>query len=125
MIFVFILEDNEDRMKLFRRVLPADEFQITHAVSAEEAYSLLKTRESWDTILLDHDLGGLTYVSSNDRNTGYRVANWIRRNKIKYNQLVFHTQNPVGADNMSSALPDGIKIPFPELFEVLLRNLKK
>jgi len=113
---IFILEDNAERISLFKQTLhkkfPKAEIIIKE--TAKEAKEILTPNSYWDIILLDHDLGGEIYVDSNELNTGYQVALHIRDKEIKYGQCITHTQNPVGGRNITNLL--GCQhIPFSEL----------
>lgn len=117
---IFILEDNAERIKTFRRALPAKfpnaEIVITEEV--EEAKRLLTPGSHWDIILLDHDLGGKIFVKSSNPNTGYQVAKHIKENNITYKQCITHTQNPAGGKNIVGVLNCEF-IPFPQLARLI------
>jgi len=111
---IFILEDNEERIKIFMKVFHKHELSIAQDV--RDAKEILRTKKEWDAIFLDHDLGGMIYVDSNEDNTGYKLALYIKENNIKYNELVIHSMNTIGAKNIQSVLSDGVIIPFINLF---------
>lgn len=51
----------------------------------------------WDTLILDHDLGGTA--------TGYDIVKWLNNNLDKYpTHIEIITGNPVGLDNIGYAL---------------------
>lgn len=110
---VFILEDDPNRMKIFRRNLIGH--PISHADNVHDAKKILSGKK-FDYIFLDHDLGGKTYVDSNDPNTGYQLAKWIASKSIPYQRLIVHSLNTVGAQNIQSVIPDAELIPFIRLF---------
>ena len=72
----------------------------THAKTADEAIALLVSG-GVELISLDHDLG-------EGAKTGYDVARWIERaaqsKTLKPVQVLYHTQNPVGKENMRAAI---------------------
>jgi CheY-like chemotaxis protein len=120
---IFFLEDNPDRYQQFYLWLAKKkqgvdtEIDVVTAESADEAYEAFKTNKKFDFIFLDHDLGRQVFVDSLEENTGYRVALYIRDNEIKYDRCIVHSQNPAGAENIKSALPDAELIPFPILIK--------
>lgn len=103
---IFILEDDESRMKFFRRGaanLFGEGVIITHANNAHAAKKVLR-KHPWDLIYLDHDLGGEQMVSTKHENTGSEVARWIAENEdeITFNgtYIIIHSFNPDGARHM-------------------------
>ena len=122
-IKIFILEDNDERVAAFDRLLPQlyQGCQITHSKFADESKKILKDKD-FDLIFLDHDLGGRVYVNSSEPDTGYQVAKFIAENGIKYQQLIIHSMNPAGAQNMLNVLGEwsnSVHIPFPTLLTYL------
>lgn len=118
---IFILEDNDKRNKFFRDVLPGvfPGASIEMYEEADKAIEALDPDKHYDIILLDHDLGGRVFVNSNDSNTGYQVAKYIKENNISYGQCITHTQNPAGGANIKSVLDGCERIPFPRLAELI------
>jgi hypothetical protein len=110
---IFILEDNKERMKIFRRNLIGN--IIFHSDNVENAKKIL-LEESIDVIFLDHDLDDRVYVDSNELNTGYQLAKWIFENNIKYSRVIVHSLNDVGRKNIKYILKDAELIPFTMLF---------
>jgi CheY-like chemotaxis protein len=108
---ILILEDNEERVKQFRRNLTGNDVVVT--ANAAECIELLDHGE-WDWVFLDHDLGDKVFEKSGP-GTGYEVAKWMGQHPNKWpNQgVVIHSCNFVGAQNMESVLPaPAWKIPF-------------
>ena len=72
----------------------------THVKTADEAIALL-AGGNVELISLDHDLG-------EGAKTGYDVARWIegaaQSKSLKPVQVLYHTQNPVGKENMRAAI---------------------
>ncbi len=99
---ILILEDDPERHKAFRKWLLRDAVTIVETTSA----CIQKlTDESWDILFLDHDLGGETMVPS-DAGTGYEVAQWLTHNPdhLPFTQIILHSYNPVGRENMYQVL---------------------
>lgn len=111
---IFILEDDQNRMKVFKKKFINHHLEYTDQV--EEAKTIL-TKTKFDYIFLDHDLGGRVYVNSNEENTGFQLAKWIRDNKIECDKIIIHSLNPVGAVNMQRVLTDAEHIPFIYLWD--------
>jgi len=86
--------------------------------TASETIQALKDKE-YDAIFLDHDLGGKVMVKSGI-GTGYEVAEWIAENLEEVPQVILHSMNPVGVENMKSVLPTADVVPF----HILLQNLR-
>ena len=118
----FILDDDYNRVMQFRRAFNTQDYdyEIVHAVSVEKAKELYPTKE-YDAIFLDHDLGGKVYVDSEDENTGYQFAKWLKENVVDIDnyQIFLHTMNTVGAENMQKILPKAIPLPFPLLLKCI------
>lgn len=108
---VLVLEDNEERIKHFKKNLVGNNFKI---VSVSDACIELLVKDKWDVLFLDHDLGGRSYVPSSESNTGYQVAKFLHDNpKYKPSEvIIIHSLNPIGAENMQNALPEAYRIPF-------------
>jgi len=117
---IFILEDDLNRIEQFRRKL------IRHNVSycddVETAKAILG-KDKYDIIFFDHDLGGEQMVDSSEANTGYQLAKWIRSENMKFDQIVIHSCNPIGAANIEREVkglaPDIIRLPFPILIKTM------
>jgi len=109
---IFILEDDERRIKIFTNKLKDHTLEL--ATSVDQAKSiLLKNKETpFDVLFLDHDLDGMVFVNSEWDNTGYQLVKYIVENKILYGYAVIHSQNPDGAKAMHDLLPHSLEIPF-------------
>ncbi len=113
---VFILEDDPTRIRLFREAGINHDLTIT--TTYEEAVSKFTDATDYDTIFLDHDLGGKQFVPSDgEEKTGYHFAKWLNENVKESKAIVtIHSYNPVGAEQMYKALRDDnwpvVKIPF-------------
>jgi CheY-like chemotaxis protein len=124
---IFVLEDSLERVATFEVLLskafPSSE--ITFENEVEEAKKKLLS-ERFDLIFLDHDLGGKVFVDSSQPDTGYQIAKFISDNKIKCQQIIVHSMNPTGAQNMLSVLKpryNAVLMPFPTLIQHLRKRI--
>jgi len=105
---ILILEDDPARHKIFKSNLIGTNTVIVTTV--DEALQQL-TKESWDYLFLDHDLGG-TQMTESGPGTGYEVAQWLSVNHENMpKNVVVHSFNPVGAQNIKNILPKSILAP--------------
>lgn len=95
---ILILEDNPNRMLVFRTHLK--DHEIDHFETAWLANEALK-KNIYDIIYLDHDLGGQVYVDYDTINgTGTDTALVIPKTENRNARIVIHTHNPAGAQRM-------------------------
>lgn len=117
---IFVLEDNLDRIQKFRQKL--HKHSVTYCDYVEDAKKLLE-KEKYDVIFFDHDLDNRIMVDSDDPNTGYQLAKWIRAKGMKFDQIVIHTCNPIGGDNIQKEIEgcseNILRMPFPILIEAM------
>ena len=105
---ILILEDNQERIKLFNNL--RSEHTVTITEFAHEAIRLLKANK-YDMVMLDHDLGGQEMVPSGP-GTGYEVADFLSKNEhLKPERIIIHSFNAPGSQNMMKALPEAQWIP--------------
>lgn len=124
-IKVLVLEDNDSRIQTFKKYLKGRKFDVYYYDEATEAIAAIGVFGPFDVYFLDHDLGGMIYVDSEEENTGYQVAKYLSEKKIyKNSQIFIHSLNQVGAENMHNILPDSIVLPFPRLVELVLINAR-
>lgn len=115
-IKVLILEDNPDRMKIFRkRFNEIDDiaFMIDHVEMAQDCIEKLSTKQ-YQIALFDHDLGGEVYVPVDNKNTGSEVARWIAKNPENINKdtpVILHSLNFDGRQNMRSLISYSYDMP--------------
>jgi DNA-binding LytR/AlgR family response regulator len=115
---ILLLEDDKNRISQFyERVKEFNErnhvkSELIHVETAKDCIEKLEN-DTFNLILLDHDLGGEVYVSIDNTNTGSEVARWINKNpeKIHGAFVITHTFNPAGANNIKDLLPECIYIP--------------
>jgi CheY-like chemotaxis protein len=105
---VFILEDNEDRISIFKKNIKCDELVIARSFS--EAVQFWRDKY-FDVVFLDHDLGGETHSDClNNNNTGCRFARLYATSL--FSCLVFvHSMNLEGRKEIS-LIANGSEIPF-------------
>jgi len=131
---ILILEDNPDRILLFRELFSGiHELVITDEVS--EAIRFLRTTDfSW--IFLDHDLkethytsGAPGYTATGIEETGQDVARWLAYHPENNPaaSIIIHSLNRSGRELMKQLLIDGGRdpqiVPFNTLsILLLLRN---
>lgn len=111
MIRILILEDDIERVKLFRQNFTGCEFIFTDKVP--ECIKYLNENK-FDYLFLDHDLGGKVFVPSDGEElTGYHVAKHLEENpSCKPVKTIFiHSFNSVGAKKMKEALPNAVLVP--------------
>lgn len=120
---IFIFEDDQNRVEQFRKYLSKDTLTITDNI--DTAKKLLKENK-YDIALLDHDMDHNIMVESTERNTGYQVAVFICQEQIVFDQIIVHSHNPVGAENMMHVLckyalkvPSINRVPFYDLISIL------
>lgn len=110
-----IVEDAEERIKWFRKVLPG----CTVAVNPKEALAILQSTDNdFDIVFLDHDCrvdteGTRWMVEPTDpdflNSTFWRVAQHLHR--MEYSgQVVIHSGNPIGAKRMEALLGSVCKV---------------
>lgn len=105
---ILILEDDPARMRVFTQNLIGTNTVIVDTVP--DALAQLSARH-WDYLFLDHDLGGQQMVDSGD-DTGYAVAVWLEEHsEHKPDNIIIHSLNPTGAQNIKKALPEAILAP--------------
>lgn len=118
---ILILEDWEGRIKWFRTKFTGN---VDYAYTSPQANEFLQKNE-YDVIFLDHDLSDEHYELMHTPDavligTGVDTAKYIAENKCSPNaQIILHTLNPVGSNNMFAILKEAgyrvEKIPFLEL----------
>lgn len=120
---ILIVDDMKERQKQLSEALAdwylEEETEIVFVDNKLDAIKELKKKKEFDLIFLDHDLGGPFIMDSNEDNTGYQVARFIRNNNIKYGRVIVHTVNPAGAFNICSILKGAERVPFPYLIDFL------
>jgi len=103
MLCLFLDDDNTRHA-----ALNEDGHCVWHARTAREAIELLD-RIRFDFASLDHDLGGKTFVNSDEPDTGYRVALHIAGMERPPLRVRVHSYNPAGAGRMMAALAGKVR----------------
>lgn len=111
---VLILEDNINRIEIFKKILKSEELIICLGVETAKQEVL---KGNIDVLFLDHDLGGKIWVDWKEPDTGYSFVKWLVENKYCEKAIFYiHSMNPVGANVMVNLLHDygydGIWRPF-------------
>ncbi len=96
---ILLLDDDRSRITAFVTRIDDVSRSITPVETAESCIQLLASTV-WDLVLLDHDLGGETFVDSARSDTGAEVVRWLRSNQKPHGAFVVHSMNPVGAASM-------------------------
>jgi CheY-like chemotaxis protein len=99
---IFILEDNEYRLKFIKSFYKVSDTFIWEA-TVPNAIKAFKKNEPFDLILLDHDLG-----EEWDPNVGNGTdfAKFLAEHGTGKAQIVIHSMNRAGAERMKSYLPN-------------------
>ncbi len=111
---VFILEDDAERIRLFRQALHNATTNLTIAETMVQAQKLWNP--PYDVCLLDHDLGESHYSSYHngteyDYGTGYDFVQWAIKEsaaKMANGMYIVHSYNSDGAIRMCNALQQGV-----------------
>ncbi len=120
-IDIFVLDDDERRVRWFRKRFKGDRIETTD--NPEKAKELIQIGK-YDAIFLDHDLLPHHYKSNEHddfRNTGFEIANWLAENKDiqPAAMIIVHTRNADGGLRMVEKLREGKRqveyVPFPML----------
>lgn len=97
---IFVLEDNKERCKWFREQLQAKSTELVITHTAKEGKEILSKTE-FDRLYLDHDLGGRTFISFTDKETGSEIVRYIIEKGIQKEAIIFvHSLNPASYDSM-------------------------
>lgn len=109
---VLVLEDNDERIKEFKKRFLENKCDGTFVEEASDCISLIE-KEEFECIFLDHDLGGKVYVCVNEINTGSEVARWMNSHSHKNENtpVVIHSFNNVGSAYMNRLIKNSFRIP--------------
>ena len=101
---IFILEDNDQRIKFFRKLFL--DHNVICSTTVDDAIETVDSLE-FDMIMLDHDLGGKLGMGFMQDKTGLGLVDYIiDKDSQKNTSYIIHSQNPVGAVRMLNALRD-------------------
>lgn len=96
---VLFLDDDFRRTDEFLARMRAQPCTLVTVTTVEECIVRLGER-SYDLVLLDHDLGGETFVDSARDDTGMEVVRWLKGNPGDHAGFVVHSMNAVAAAAM-------------------------
>jgi CheY-like chemotaxis protein len=114
---ILILEDSPQRIQIFQSKLSSHDLYFFDRVS--DAKFALLSMGPWDMVFMGHDMDGEIFVPSEQPNTGYQLALFIKENNIDIHCIVLHTMNEDGARKILSLLPEVDWIKFPMLVKLL------
>jgi len=92
---VLFLDDSPLRTKYFLKKFP-------DAKTVETANDCIKkiSRNRYDAIFLDHDLGGEEFCNSGREDCGMEVVRWVVQNKPDQGEFIVHSTNTVAGPIM-------------------------
>ena len=114
--YILFLDDRPERAALFsNRLSGEDRARTIWARTATEAIeALLELGDySFDSIHLDHDLGGVQYQDSRSEESGMEVVRWMEKNGTpsKNTKIIIHSWNLPASRRMVERLTDaGYKV---------------
>lgn len=108
---ILFLDDDPSRRRYARDYFLGHE--LSEAETAEQAIGLLKKYSPYDLVMLDHDLGGKTFVPS-DEVSGYHVAEYIAGMlaDVCPKSVIVHSYNFAGADRMMRVLTGIVPVEY-------------
>lgn len=111
MISAFLLEDDENRIKQFRKRF------LEHNISSVVCTDITSARveivkKPFDMWFLDHDLGQEQMVSVHEENTGSTFCRFVKEKNIPIPTVIVHSLNPIGGQNMINILGTGYRVSF-------------
>lgn len=130
---IFILEDEIDfypRIQI-REVLER-KHDLTIARSCDDAIE--KFNHPYDLLLLDHDMEGNYEYRTDYPNTGYQFLKWLMAHWKAYGdlnnwvkpQVILHSHNPVGKENMRALLAEhGFSVTVACFGQAYVKQLKE
>jgi CheY-like chemotaxis protein len=96
---VLFLDDDHRRIDEIRVYAGELGFDLTVVETADECIAQLG-RQTFDLVMLDHDLGGETYCDSAREDCGMEVVRWLKGNGGEHDAFMIHTMNEVAAATM-------------------------
>ena len=106
---ILILEDSDERIARFEDALSGHNVTVCKAVKTAIGELYDKT---FDYIFLDYDLG-------EGSKTGAVLALYLYENIRDNEQVVIHSMNPIGQNEMRALLPSARVVPFSVLIKEL------
>lgn len=96
---VLFLDDDMRRTDEFRYRMRSAKCELVTVTTSLECIERLGER-GYDLVLLDHDLGGETFVDSDREDCGMEVVRWLKANRGAHGVFVVHSMNAVAAASM-------------------------
>ena len=96
---ILFLDDDTRRTDEIRLRLRAVACELLTVETAAECIVRLGEAR-FDLVLLDHDLGGETFVESSRDDCGMEVVRWLRANGGEHGAFIVHTMNTIAAAAM-------------------------
>ena len=96
---ILFLDDDRRRIAEFRAWMAGHECDLTIVETADECMEQLG-RNTYDVVLLDHDLGGEIFCDSSREDCGMEVVRWIKEHGGEHGGFIVHTHNPVAGAAM-------------------------
>lgn len=102
---IFILEDDPARITAFKFAIDG-KAEVTVAQWVHGQYGAIESyKPPYDLLLLDHDLGGQTFVDSSEENTGAGFVRWLgKAPETDRPDIIIHSWNPDGGRAMAREL---------------------
>lgn len=102
---ILILDDDQDRLVAFKRILSRQGDDLTMVSTATDAISMLKLYV-YPIVFLDYDLDLQQSLDIKETGTGMDVVDWIVTNKAHFQRTHFivHSLNPVYGPLMYTTL---------------------
>lgn len=121
---IFILEDNEERMRIFREWL-GPEHSITHIKTVKDVD---KFNPPYEWIFFDFDLGHVSEGWDEQNDNGSKVALALKDKINESASIVIHSYNPGGAEAIKNDLKGlgASKAPFgSKLFTDIMKFISR
>ena len=101
---ILILEDNQERIKYFKRIYKNCELTIcTVLYSAKKSVE----QEEFDVLFLDHDICENNFEGIELEETGYDFVKFLVEHSLQKHAVIYiHSMNPSGANLMLNLLKD-------------------
>ncbi len=101
---ILFLDDDERRLDTARRIYQRehDLHMVTTAKAAIEALQ----KETFDTVMLDHDLEGEFFVESSRKDCGMEVVRWMVENRPVVGNVIVHSWNQRAGMEMTDLLKE-------------------
>jgi len=112
---ILFLDDNNNRGSYFMEQHP----DATWVKTVEDCIHQLSRDVEWDSIWLDHDLGGGSMVDSSRTDCGMEIVRWMCISPVKVKFVVVHSHNHGAADTMIKELGNAGYVAHRILFPIV------